>query len=176
MGRNSNRRKKKASSGVGAWRPLASYKPLTSQRAAREITSQFHLVTRELDVAKQALADARSKKDKGSPSEAGISIADAQANVLKLTEKLESIGGRERYQQASVLLTDKNKSSSKWVFSTLTKLGLRPKSGETRPKTLEIGAINTQILSCPWLDVTSIDIEARAARIIEQDFFELELM
>jgi 25S rRNA (adenine2142-N1)-methyltransferase len=165
------RRKKKSGAGGGAWRPLAGYKPLTSQRAAREITSQFHRVTRELDIANKALDDTRRNK-----SASKVNLAVARADVAKLNTQLDSIGGRERYQQASVLLTDKNKSSSKWVFSTLTKLGLRPKSGQKLPQTLEIGAINTQILSCPWLNVTSIDIESRAAQIIEQDFFELDVM
>lgn len=36
-----------------------------------------------------------------------------------------------------------------------------------------MGAINTTLLDCPWLDVTAIDLLARHERIQQQDFFTL---
>lgn len=66
-------------------------------------------------------------------------------------------------------------NSSKYVFSTLTKFGLRPKKGEGRLPVLEIGAINTQLLSCPWMDTLAIDIQSRHPDIQEQDFLSIPL-
>lgn len=37
----------------------------------------------------------------------------------------------------------------------------------------QVGAINTTLLDCPWLDVTAIDLLARHERIQQQDFFTL---
>ncbi len=37
----------------------------------------------------------------------------------------------------------------------------------------QVGAINTTLLDCPWLDVTAIDLLARHERIRQQDFFAL---
>jgi 25S rRNA (adenine2142-N1)-methyltransferase len=53
------------------------------------------------------------------------------------------------------------------------KHGLRPKKGERKPRCLEVGALNTQILSCPWLDVKAIDLKTVDPRIEEQDFFTM---
>lgn len=38
----------------------------------------------------------------------------------------------------------------------------------------QVGAINTQLLSCPWLDVRAIDLNSRHERIEQRDFFELQ--
>lgn len=37
----------------------------------------------------------------------------------------------------------------------------------------QVGAINTSLLDCPWLEVTAIDLLARHERIRQQDFFSL---
>lgn len=37
-----------------------------------------------------------------------------------------------------------------------------------------MGAINTQLLSCPWLDVRAIDLNSRHERIEQRDFFDLK--
>mmetsp|Transcript_18220 Transcript_18220/g.51040 ORF Transcript_18220/g.51040 Transcript_18220/m.51040 type:complete len:168 (-) Transcript_18220:2771-3274(-) len=105
---------------------------MRSLRKARKVTSEFHIVTAALESAKMA----------GKLSE-----------VAKLTSELERLGGREAYQEASVLATSRSKHSSKWVFSELTKLGLRPHKGESPLRLLEVGAVNTQLLSIPWLSV-----------------------
>ena len=38
---------------------------------------------------------------------------------------------------------------------------------------LEIGAVNTQLLSVPWLDVRAIDIKSQHLRIEQVDFFDV---
>lgn len=108
--------------------PLKGVKLLTSQRAAREITSRFH----------------------------------------------KTHANRKIYQDASILLTNLNKSCAKFVFKTITDLGLRPERGDAPLKLLEIGAINTQLINCNWLDVLAIDKKSRHPRIKEIDFFNLE--
>ena len=39
---------------------------------------------------------------------------------------------------------------------------------------LEVGAINTQLLSCTWLNVHAIDLNSRHEKIEQRDFFTLE--
>lgn len=78
----------------------------------------------------------------------------------------------ELYQAASALTTARNGASAAWVFSRLTALGLRPPRGAPRPRVLEIGAINTRLLSCPWLDVDAIDLVASAPGVRVCDFFD----
>ena len=54
----------------------------------------------------------------------------------------------------------------------LTKLGMRRE--RTRAlRVLEIGAVNTQLLSVPWLDVRAIDIKSQHPRIEQVDFFDV---
>jgi len=77
-------------------------------------------------------------------------------------------------QEASAVSTA-HFNSSKYVFSTLTKFGLRPKKGAGKLPVLEIGAINTQLLSCPWMDTLAIDIQSRHPDILEQDFLDMPL-
>jgi len=136
-------------------KPLASWRPLTSQKEARKVTSKFHDVTKEIEALKRTT----NNSDK--------------LSTLEL--ELNEMGGRTRYQEASILLTSLNKSSSKWVFQNITLQKRRPKKGELPLKVLEIGAINTQLLSCPWLDVLAIDIESRNPKIKTMDFFDLPI-
>jgi 25S rRNA (adenine2142-N1)-methyltransferase len=92
--------------------------------------------------------------------------------IKQISEEIEIIGGRRAYQDASIIST-KHFKSSKWVFQQLTKLGRRPKKKEMPLRTLEIGAINTQLLSCPWLNVRAIDLLKRDPRIEQADFLQL---
>jgi hypothetical protein len=39
----------------------------------------------------------------------------------------------------------------------------------------KVGAINTQILSTPWMDVDAIDLISRNERIEQIDFFDVEV-
>jgi len=84
-------------------------------------------------------------------------------------------GDRSRYQTASALLTDVHKTSSKFVFRTITKLGKRPKSGEPPLETFEVGAVNTQLIQSPFLNVYAIDVKSRNSSIKEVDFFDVPI-
>ena len=99
---------------------------------------------------------------------------EAAEYVTALRAALESLGGRARYQEASMLLTQQHTGSSRWVFQQVTALGLRPGKGGAPLRTLEVGAVNAQLLSCPFLDVTAIDLKSRHPRIVERDFFDFD--
>lgn len=83
---------------------------------------------------------------------------------------------RRTYQNASVLLTHTHKNSSHFIFSTIERLGRRPRAKEPKLRTLEVGAVNLQLSSCAYLDVLPIDIRSRHPQIKELDFFKLELV
>lgn len=86
----------------------------------------------------------------------------------------DGVGNRATYQAASALLTDLHKTSSKFVFRCVTKLGLRPKANGKKLDTLEIGAVNAQLLSSSFLRVRAIDIQSRIPGVEELDFFVLD--
>ena len=77
-------------------------------------------------------------------------------------------------QEASAISTEHFKSS-RFVFQQLTKQSLRPRKKQPKLKTLELGAVNCQLLSCPWLEVRAIDLRSRHPRIEEKDFFAMEM-
>ncbi len=121
------------------------------------MTSEFHRIHRELD--KTATCSAGQ-------------IKRAHPERAKLERQLYAIGGRQAYQEASVLTTTRHRTC-KWVFSVLTKQGLRPERSQPALKLLEVGAVNTQFLSVPWLDVRAIDIKSQHPRIEQIDFFSI---
>lgn len=82
---------------------------------------------------------------------------------------------RAAYQDASQRATARHKTTSRFVFSSLTALNRRPAAGCPRPAVLEIGAVNTQLLACPWLAVRAIDVRAAARGVEAVDFFDLPL-
>ncbi|RQM30509.1 hypothetical protein B5M09_001640 [Aphanomyces astaci] len=133
--------------------------PVKSRRRARELTTEFHRVTHEL----QRLKSSKAKKDD-----------DASQRVQELEHRLKEMGGREAYQDASILSTSLHKTS-RWVFQLLTKFELRPGKKMSPLRVLEVGAINTQLVVCPWLDVLAIDLIARNPKIQQIDFFDLDL-
>ena len=149
---------KKRGSRAGQPKPLVP-SAMKSLKRARHVTSEFHRIQRELDVV------AGVSKD-GTPS------ARARADKQQLERQLDSLGGRQAYQEASVLTTARHRTC-KWVFSVLTKLGMRPKKNQSPLRVLEIGAVNTQLLSVPWLDVRAIDIKSQHPRIEQVDFFDV---
>ncbi|EEY70049.1 uncharacterized protein PITG_06609 [Phytophthora infestans T30-4] len=131
---------------------------MKSRRKARQVTTNFHRLTHELDHLKQQKS------------------ADADAQKLRVAEikrQLEELGGRQAYQDASILSTSFHRTS-KWVFQLLTRFELRPKAKQPPLRVLEVGAINTQLLSCPWMDVRAIDLNSRHERIEQRDFFSLK--
>ena len=58
--------------------------------------------------------------------------------AAKLYQQVSELGGRAAYQAASELTTSKHRVS-KWVFSVLTELGLRPSKGQPPLPLLEVG-------------------------------------
>ncbi|GKY95300.1 hypothetical protein MPSEU_000491900 [Mayamaea pseudoterrestris] len=152
-------------------RPLAPA-PLRSLKRARQITTTFHRLSRQL-VAAQAKDDA--------------------SEIAKLTKQLDEAGGREAYQQASQISTTIH-STSKWVMAHLVGKGwnrgiLTAKEGhgdsdQTQPmnwrptRLLEVGAINMQLLEAAErsngkLIVRAIDLQSSHAEIEEADFLEI---
>ena len=79
---------------------------------------------------------------------------------------------RAAYQEASALTTSRHRTA-KYVFALLTRHGLRPGRGEPPLPLLEVGAVNTQLLSVPWLAVRAIDLRSTHPRIEQRDFFTL---
>ena len=137
--------------------PIASpnvLRPMTSRKRARHVTTMFHKLTRERDLA----------------------LHDGDMNKVKSCEKsLEEMGGRIEYQRASQLSTSFH-STSKWVLghlanngwlygikieansqysegesnskgkSTTTDVQKRKRNSRRATRILEVGAINTELL------------------------------
>jgi 25S rRNA (adenine2142-N1)-methyltransferase len=143
---------------------------IKSRRKARFVTSEYHRFRHELI----------------SLEDADLTREEKELKVSALNHEIEKIGGKlvlqflasaainilpgiDAYQQASVISTQFFKTS-KWAAKTL--LNIFPDvAGKIR--TLEVGAINTQLLDHQKLDVRAIDINSQNARIEECDFFSL---
>ena len=116
-----------------------------SLKRARRVTSEFHRINNKLGFAETSEDGAKIERKKG------VGEAVLRRELLKL-------GGRTAYQEASELTTTRHRTS-KWVFAIITQLGLRPTTNRHPLSLLEIGAVNTQLLSIPWLEVRAIDIQ-----------------
>ena len=106
--------------------------------------------------------------------------------LAKYHEKeIEKIGGRQAYQAASVLSV-KHFSTSKWVLSSLRKLGFLKMGRQDNNKSLsllEIGAINNELIEAgirskidsnkTRINVRAIDVQSQHPGIEEMDFFNL---
>ena len=84
---------------------------LKSRREARKVTSQFHQLQNEIGKLKENLGDKGDDVEK----------SENMKKVKILEERIEDIGGRDRYQQASVVTTSHH-STSKWVVSGMISL------------------------------------------------------
>jgi len=160
---------------------------LKSRKKARQVTTQFHKLSRRRDAALQQ---------------------GDQAQVATLDKAIEEMGGREKYQRASQVSTSFH-STSKWVIGYLVRngwiCGIPEDIGESwsqkkrkrRPtRLLEIGAINTELLDAANFDeatlngsvneimkpkhlnnlqVRAIDLHAMDERIEEIDFLEMKI-
>ena len=125
------------------------------------MTSEFHRIHREIEKTTTSVETAGAR-----------GASEARAKKAELERQLQSIGGRQAYQEASVLTTSRHRTC-KWVFAVITKLGLRPKKHQPALRVLEVGAVNTQLMSVPWLEVRAIDIKAQHPRIEQVDFFDI---
>jgi 25S rRNA (adenine2142-N1)-methyltransferase len=133
--------------------------PMKSLKRARKVTSAFHKITHAID-------QLENRRSRGS---------DGDKKLEALKAELTALGGREAYQQASVVTTARC-SSSKWVTKCLRRRGLLggKNTQEARKlRVLEVGAINTELLDTKELDVRAIDLLSRHPRVEQLDFFDL---
>jgi len=145
------RKRRKHGSG-GHAPPHSAGGPVKSLKRARKIVSNYHALTAQIHAQR----------------------ADSEAVAL-LERELAANGGVRGYQLASALSTDAH-STSKWVAKTLRKLGwTHPASSKKpKPRVLEVGAVNTQLLECRSLDVRAIDLHSlHPSRIEEVDFMAI---
>lgn len=122
-----------------------------------------------LKLAKKVTADFHRLQNQA----ARLQGPGAKEEKERLAAEVEAM--RPAYQAASVVSTERYKGTSRWVTAQLTALGAKPKKGEAKLKLLEVGAINRQLLSVPWLDVLAIDLlpARNDPLILKQDFFDL---
>mmetsp|Transcript_3009 Transcript_3009/g.3504 ORF Transcript_3009/g.3504 Transcript_3009/m.3504 type:complete len:357 (-) Transcript_3009:216-1286(-) len=127
--------------------PIAPPPEMKSRKKARQVTSLFHKLTRQMEEA----------KEKGETK-----------TVESLLKKIDEMGGREEYQRASQLST-KFHSTSRWVLKVLGRKGWlhgldctetetvntvveedtvdkRKQRKKRCVRILEVGAINTELL------------------------------
>ena len=133
---------------------------MTSRRRARKVTTSFHRLTHEIDRVR---------------SDTTLDETTKTAMLKDLEQQLEDTGGRNAYQEASVVNTSMF-STSKYVTSVLTRLGVRRSSGEALPTLLEVGAINCQLVTNKWLKVDAIDINSRHPKIQQINFFDYPIV
>eukprot|EP00899_Mesostigma_viride_P010020 jgi/Mesvir1/19019/Mv12787-RA.1 len=129
---------------------------MKSRKKARKITSEFHRL-------EQAIVEAARSKTDGDVA--------AAAEIKRLQAEMDKLGGRRAYQEASMVST-KHFSTSKWAIGELQSRGFK-RPASNRAKVLEVGAINTQLKKCSWLDVRAIDLNSVDPLIEERDFFTL---
>ena len=130
----------KPKAGAGPIVPVPS--KVTSRKHARRLTSAYHTITHKL------------------------AAASTESERAACRAELKDMGGVEAYQQASALNTALN-PTSRWVKRALAAL---QKKGSGAPRILEIGAVNTQLLDAPGLEVRAIDLHASHPRIEQRDF------
>eukprot|EP00891_Asterochloris_glomerata_P007372 jgi/Astpho2/7372/Aster-01963 len=153
-------------------KPQPLVAPVKSMKRARFLTSSFHKLTHQV-----AICASPSLTGRIQPREWLVQAEEAAASgdaikAQKLDQQVSELGGRAAYQAASELTTSKHRVS-KWVFSVLTELGLRPSKGQPPLPLLEIRAVNTQLLSIPWLETRAIDLRPCLPSIQKQDFLSL---
>ena len=121
--------------------PVA-WRPVKSQRRARQITSVFHQLTHAKENATQQSSADRPEAGVGAERQPDAIDEDVEqdgseggsnSETQLLAQKLKQLGGRRVYQAASALATARNTSSAKWIFKSLTALGKRP-AGKKRAK------------------------------------------
>jgi len=123
-----------------------------SLKRARKVTTAFHNIHRQLE----------NISAHGSKVHKNFSFVK-QTDGVQLRRELDDLGGRQAYQEASVLTTTRHRTC-KWVFAMITRLGLRPGKQSPPLRLLEVGAVNTQLMSVPWLAVRAIDIQESRLR------------
>jgi hypothetical protein len=167
-------------------RPVGQRGQIKSRKVARKITSEYHNRRNSLALVKAQLGNESDKKV----------CKMLKQQIHDIEALIDASGGTDIYQKASILSTQ-HFSTSKWVISTLGSIGAnrrmygspsqshtkkkeekkkrKKKSSSRRLSVLEVGAINTQLQQCPWLDVSAIDVNSQHSSIQEIDFFDYPL-
>jgi len=143
-------------------RPIGGFTDVRSRKVARRLTSQYHEINNEV-------AQIDYELHKLSSSSLVSQKHALESRRKELLSKLEDNGGVHRYQQASVVSTEYFKTS-RFVVRTLQHLGYIPTKGGHRLRTLEVGAINTQLQECPFLSIRAIDLHSQHPSIETKDF------
>lgn len=161
--------------------PIAKAK-VRSQKHGRVVTSQYHKLTARRDAARSEgrTEDAEAAEAVTCPQNGLQSFVSccppALTEVARLFQaKLAEMGGVDAYQEASAVSTALH-STSKWVVKTMRARGLTkpPSSNQPKPRVLEVGAINTQLLDCRSLEVRALDLNSRCPRIEQTDFLDCQ--
>lgn len=148
--------------------PAAGSTHVTSLKLARKLTSKFHRLLNE-----EATLHGAPGVNVALPT---MSTTEREERLAAIEGEMGAMGGREAYQEASALAT-KNFRSSRFVFKKLVGYGMQPRRGEPKLKVLEIGAVNAQLVVCPWMAVRAIDITSRDPKHIEEkDFFDIPVL
>ena len=139
------------SMGTKKRKPQPLVAPVKSMKRARFLTSSFHKLTHQV-----AICASPSLTGRIQPREWLVQAEEAAASgdaikAQKLDQQVSELGGRAAYQAASELTTSKHRVS-KWVFSVLTELGLRPSKGQPPLPLLEVrsGAVLQTAESAKW--------------------------
>ena len=128
-------------------------KAIKSRKVARVVTSKYHSLRHELL----------------SLPNSTLSETDKKRRKKELVKEIDDLGGIDAYQQASVISTQYFKTS-KWILKMIGKL---TPATDHKLSTLEVGAINTQLLESPRLKVRAIDINSQHPQIEVCDFFDI---
>jgi 25S rRNA (adenine2142-N1)-methyltransferase len=141
---------------------LPSGVQMTSRRVAREITGKYHEIQNELEQIDRRVVDNNE-------------LPNDKKRKKELKILMEANGGVDKYQKASIISTIHFKTS-RWVVRSLQEepLNRKPIKKGIKLVTLEVGAINTQLQDCPWLNVRAIDLNSQHRKIEEKDMMTLE--
>jgi len=104
-----------------------------------------------------------------------LAQATDEAEIKKLLQEREALGGLKAYQDASLVGADKLKGgeSGKWIVQTLQKVREKER-GDIR--LLDVGSLSgTSFVKYPWIKPTCIDVNPRGPNVQEVDFFDLEV-
>lgn len=159
-------KKKRPKLNLSAGRPPTLQKPKSiSRKATRTLINQIHTLEKR---KKQAVQNG----DK--------------ATEIALEAEIASLGGIEKYQQASLQgqRTDRGGDSSKVLLDWLKPIedGLKEIAGSNpgspqRLRMLEVGALSTtnECSRSGYFDITRIDLNSQGEGILQQDFMERPL-
>ncbi|KAI3632141.1 hypothetical protein MIR68_009977 [Amoeboaphelidium protococcarum] len=124
-----------------------------SQAQTQRIISRFHVLKKQMQ-----------------------RCAGDDKEMARLQKEIESLGGMDAYQKASLLGQSKQRGgdSSKWLIKALPR-GIKPADG-TRLRLLDVGALEDNYQRYrSWLQVTAIDLNPQNAFVQKFDFMEYRL-